>query len=99
MAKNKKRKPHKTRPATVVRDIPSILYRKITCKYLANMDTFQVYVDMIMNGTVLRLLGNIDPNSSYTEGIRIFTNFRLVKDTRRDCSPYSLPTPILSETY
>ena len=73
MAKNKKRKPHKTRPATVVRDIPSILYRKITCKYLANMDTFQVYVDMIMNGTVLHLLGNIDPNSSYTEGIRIFT--------------------------
>lgn len=35
------------------------------------MDTFQVYVDMIMNGTVLRLLEHW-PNSSYTEGVRIF---------------------------
>ena len=78
MAKNKKRKPKqgkKFRPnlATVVRQVPKIIYRKVTCKYLADTDSFQVYLDMTLNGTLLRLLGLIDPNQSYDKGIRIFT--------------------------
>lgn len=78
MAKNKKRKPKqgkKFRPnlVTVVRQAPKISYRKVTCKYLADTDSFQVYLDMTLNGTLLRLLGLIDPNQSYDKGIRIFT--------------------------
>lgn len=43
MAKNKKRKPKqgkKFRPnlATVVRQVPKISYRRVTCKYLADSD-------------------------------------------------------------
>lgn len=70
---HKRRKRYRENPATEVKKIDKLEFTKITCKYLDNIDAFQVYLDMTLNGIHLRMLGNIDPDHSYEKGIRIFT--------------------------
>lgn len=72
--KNIKHKHRKHGPIQVIKNSPVILIRKITIKYLPELDLFQVYLDMMMNAANLRMLGNIDPDRSYIEGIRVYNN-------------------------
>lgn len=69
----KKKSRYRERPATEVKKIEKLEYTKVTCKYLPNIDAFQVFLDMKLNGVHLKMLGNIDPDHSYDKGIRIFT--------------------------
>ena len=81
MAKKTKKSNHNRRrryrqnPATEVKKINKLEFTKVTCKYLASIDAFQVFLDMKLNGVHLKMLGNIDPDHSYSKGIRIFTKY------------------------
>ena len=57
--------PHK------VTKIKSLVYTKLTVKWLPRTDEYQVYVDMRLNNQRLLMLGTIDPDTSYDDGIRI----------------------------
>ena len=76
MAKSKKSKKNVKRiyrswPHKVTR-INSLVYTKLTVKWLPRTDEYQVYVDMKLNSQRLLMLGTIDPDSSYDTGIRIY---------------------------
>lgn len=78
MAKNKKRKKVNAKRRMLIPrnlsttvNVKRIEYRKVTVKWLPNTDEFQVYFDLYMNKNRLTMLGTIDPEKSYTEGIRI----------------------------
>lgn len=72
-ATHKRRARYRENAATEVKKIDKLEYTKVTCKYLPNIDAFQVFLDMKLNGVHLKMLGNIDPDHSYDKGIRIFT--------------------------
>jgi len=78
MAKSKKRKKVNAKRRMLIPrnlsttvNVKMIQYRKVTVKWLPNTDEFQVYFDLYMNNSRLTMLGTIDPDKSYTEGIRI----------------------------
>ena len=78
MAKNKKRKKVNVKRKMLIPTnlsktvkVKSIAYRKVLVKWLPNTDEFQVYFDLYMNKNRLTMLGTIDPDKSYFEGIRI----------------------------
>lgn len=78
MAKSKKRKKVNAKRRMLIPrnlsttvNVKMIQYRKVTVKWLPNTDEFQVYFDLYMNNNRLTMLGTIDPDKSYTEGIRI----------------------------
>lgn len=76
MAKSKKpkknhRRTFRSKP-TEVMTVKSLNFRKVSIKWLPRTDEFQVHLDMHLNGTHLLMLGSIDPDNSYFEGIRIF---------------------------
>ena len=76
MAKSKKPKKnikriYRSQPHKVTK-INSLLYTKLTVKWLPRTDEYQVYVDMKLNSQRLLMLGTIDSDSSYDKGIRIY---------------------------
>ena len=76
MAKSKKPKKnikriYRSQPHKVTK-INSLLYTKLTVKWLPRTDEYQVYIDMKLNNQRLLMLGTIDPDSSYDTGIRIY---------------------------
>ena len=76
MAKSKKPKKkakriYRSQPHKVTK-INSLVYTKLTVKWLPRTDEYQVYVDMKLNNQRLLMLGTIDPDSSYDTGIRIY---------------------------
>ena len=76
MAKSKKPKKkakriYRSQPHKVTK-INSLIYTKLTVKWLPRTDEYQVYVDMKLNNQRLLMLGTIDPDYSYDTGIRIY---------------------------
>lgn len=78
MAKNKKRKKVNVKrkmliPTNISKTVKvkAIAYRKVLVKWLPNTDEIQVYFDLYINKNRLTMLGTIDPDKSYFEGIRI----------------------------
>ena len=76
MAKSKKPKKkakriYRSQPHRVTK-INSLIYTKLTVKWLPRTDEYQVYVDMKLNNQRLLMLGTIDPDTSYDDGIRIY---------------------------
>ena len=76
MAKKKKPKKNIRRTfrstSTKVPKIHKLTYTKVTVKWLPRTDEFQCFLDLNLNGTRLTMLGSIDPEKSYFEGIRVF---------------------------
>jgi hypothetical protein len=78
MAKNKKRKKVNMKRRMLIPtnlstkvNVNRIEYRKVLVKWLPNTDEIQVYFDLYLNKKRLTMLGTIDPDKSYFEGIRI----------------------------
>lgn len=78
MAKSKKRKKTNVKRRMLIPtnlstkvNVNRIEYRKVLVKWLHNTDEFQVYFDLYLNKKRLTMLGTIDPDKSYVEGIRI----------------------------
>ena len=56
-----------------ISEVYTLSYKSIFVRYLPNVDDFVMFIDMIVNGTELRVMGVITPEFLVEEGIQIIT--------------------------
>ena len=56
-----------------ISEVYTLSYKSIFVRYLPKVDDFVMFIDMIVNGTELRVMGVITPEFLVEEGIQIIT--------------------------
>ena len=56
-----------------ISEVYTLSYKSIFVRYLPKVDDFVMFIDMIVNGTELRVMGVITPEFLVDEGIQIIT--------------------------
>ena len=56
-----------------ISEIHTLFYKSIFVRYLPKVDDFVMFIDMTVNGTELRVMGVITPETLVEDGIQIIT--------------------------
>ena len=56
-----------------ISEVYTLSYKSIFVRYLPKVDDFVMFIDMVVNGTELRVMGVITPEFLVEEGIQIIT--------------------------
>ena len=80
---NKKRKQNRTHK-NKIRNIKSIMYRKMYLSYVEKLDKFVCSMIVYIDNRLLSIIGDLDPNS-YMDGIKVKTP-KGVKLVQTNCS-------------